>query len=213
MKKYITIFTFTLSSFAQNVTFNGPVIAPIVTADYVSLNYANTNSGALVCIRPTIITNADSSVNFSPTESDYSNACWRLIQSISFPSSGLYASASYIIEDIGNGKCNVIATNSLNLYVNSDATITNSIYWTPDFVITLQQYRSIMRAYQGPSGETNIVNAVTISKFLGQNPTWYAGTNASNMTLEFITANNVLTYYPWYTNTMQWWQKNGHLVP
>jgi hypothetical protein len=33
------------------------------------------------------------------------------------------------------------------------------------------------------------------------------------MTLELLTANNILLYYPQYTNTMQWWQQNGHLVP
>ena len=100
-----------------------------------------------------------------------------------------------------------------NQTTTADAAYTNSVYWTPDFVTTLQLYRGIMRAYQGPSGETNIVSAVTIAKFLGEYPTWYAGTNASNLTLEYVTATSILEKFPWCTNTMQFWQSAGHLVP
>jgi len=177
------------------------------------LNFWNTNSGAIVSQLPLVITNSDGSLIKNPSGSNWFMAGWRTVLMTGSPASGIYDASQYTGQDNGDGTCNLISVGSVNQTVSSDAVITNSVYWSSNFVTTLQLYRSIMRAYQGQSGETNIVSTVTIATFLGQNPTWYTGTNAANMTLELLTANNILLYYPQYTNTMQWWQQNGHLVP
>jgi len=216
MKQLIIAILLTASSiFGQQITFTGQGTIQIPSSiSGLQFLFANTNTGAIVASLPTVLTNADLTVNYVPDSTSYQAAGWRTVNQSTIAQQGVcYSPSQYTVLDNGDGTCTLIGKNTFNTTYSPAQQITNSIYWNADFIAALQQYRNVMRAYQGPYGETNIVSAVTIAKFLGQNPTWYVGTNASNMTLEYVVANDILVKFPQYTNTMQWWQQNGYLVP
>lgn len=87
-----------------------------------------------------------------------------------------------------------------------DARYTNSPLWTAAFISGAQNYRSIIRAYQGVGSETNaVVTPQTISTFLGQNPAFVATpSNVVNMLSEALFAPSLLQWgdattakFPW----------------
>lgn len=202
------------SVIAQQYGLNG-FISSLPPNGVGSCNYANTNTGCLATSLPLVLTNASGSLNWAPSMIDFSNAGWRVIATMT----GNYSS-QFAVNDNGDGSCNVAwTTNSLPVW-STDYQFTNSPLWTAPFIDDCQTFRSLIRAYQGFGAESNAnVTVQTSLKYAVTNITFIKSTNylsditnAVNTMMEVFISKEMLVF-PGITNTPQFWNEAGHLIP
>lgn len=145
------------------------------------MNFANTNTGAIVASLPNVIYKPDM-VIWSPTTNMLIEAGWRIVNSVAAATIGSVVD-SYTIKDLGGGKCDLLVKTQHNIQAANDASMTNSPAWTLNFVTNCQMFRATLRAF-GTTETQAVVNADTMSTWLAA----YAKTNTitPQLTAQFI---------------------------
>lgn len=175
------------------------------------LNFANTNSGQIVQFLPTKVQMANSNWMSNADSNTLVSLGWLTVSNAQTVTAG-YAITAYSIVPVGGGWCNLTISASNNIQAVFNAAITNRQIWTPGFVSVLQDYRSVIRSYDGFGSESNaVVSLTTTEAFFATNaPFIQISTNVFNAAFLNDLANDIVAL-PGITNTAQFWRLG--LVP
>ena len=135
-----------------------------------SAQYANTN-GAISGTLPSSINWGDS-VTMGPSWDMMAQIGWRVITNTQTSNPG-WVVTSYNVVDSGNGSnCYLTIATQYNMQAMQDAALTNSVWWTREFITNCQTFRAVLISF-GTTETQAVVNASTMSTWVSA----YAKTN------------------------------------